>query len=55
VLDDRGKDIARGSASSLTEAGPNVSRSTMQRLLLSASAWKVRSRSIVSSSIYLSI
>ncbi len=27
--------------------GPNVSRSTIVRLLLSANAWKVRSRSIV--------
>src|ERR1700685_2778483 len=45
----------RGSASSLTEAGPKVSRSTMWRLLLSASAWKVRSRSIVWLSMYLSV
>ena len=31
-------DIDSGSASSLTEAGPKVSRSSMVRLLLSASA-----------------
>jgi len=47
--------MARGSASALTEAGPEASRSTMLRLLLSANARKVRSMSIVWSSIYLSI
>ena len=51
VLDDRCEGHLQ-LASSLTEA-LDVSRSTMLRLLLSASAWKVRSRPIVWSSIYL--
>src|SRR5580704_15001477 len=49
------RDMARGAANSLTEAGPRVSRSTMVRLLWSASAWNVRSRSVIWSGIYLSI
>src|SRR5664280_1647974 len=48
-------DMASGSASWLTEADPPASRSTMVRRLLSASAWNVRSRSIVPSSMYLTI
>src|SRR5215208_2935920 len=38
-----GSDIGRGRASSLTEAGPRLKRSTMTRRLGSASAWKTRS------------
>ena len=48
-------DMSRGSASWLIEAGPSVSRSTIERLLLSASAWNVLSRSIVWSSMCFSI
>src|ERR687887_2628482 len=38
-----GSDIGSGRASSLTEAGPRLNRSTMTRRLGSASAWKTRS------------
>ena len=37
-------DISSGAASSLTEAGPRVSRSTIQRRPGSDRAWKARSR-----------
>src|SRR5882672_10203524 len=50
-----GSDIASGLASSLTEAGPRVSRSTMTRRDGSASAWNTRSRGTDWLSIYLSI
>jgi hypothetical protein len=36
--------MASGSASSLTDAGPRISRSTMSRRVESASAWKTRSK-----------
>src|SRR4029077_7168514 len=39
-----GSAIANGLASSLTEAGPRDSRSTMARRLLSPSAWNTSSR-----------
>src|SRR5918999_175299 len=38
-----GSDIGSGRASSLTEAGPRLNRSTMTRRLGSASAWNTRS------------
>lgn len=36
--------MSNGLASSLTDAGPRASRSTMARRLLSASAWNIRSK-----------
>ena len=39
------QEIYQGRASSLTDAGPRDSRSTIARRLLSTSAWNVRSRS----------
>src|SRR5216683_3401263 len=47
--------MASGLASSLTEAGPWLSRSTMTRRPGSASAWKTRSRSAAWLSMYLSM
>jgi dihydrofolate reductase len=38
-----GSDIVSGRASSLTEAGPRLNRSTIRRRLGSASAWNIRS------------
>ena len=38
-----GSDMASGSASSLTEAGPRLSRTTIERRLGSASAWNALS------------
>ena len=45
-----GSDIASGAASSLTDAGPRLSRATMERRLGSASAWKARSSRSASAS-----
>ena len=39
-----GSDISSGRLSSLTDAGPCVSRSTIARRVGSASAWNARSR-----------
>ena len=39
-----GKDMERGFASSLTDAGPRDSRSIIARRVGSASAWNVKSR-----------
>jgi hypothetical protein len=40
MLQPAGSDMASGRASSLTEAGPRLSRSTMDRRVGSARAWK---------------
>jgi hypothetical protein len=50
-----GSDIASGCASSLTDAGPRLNRSTMIRRVGSASAWNMRSRDASWLSICLSI
>jgi hypothetical protein len=49
------RDMASGLPSSLTDAGPRLSRSTMRRRPGSASAWNTRSRSATWLSMYLSI
>ncbi len=48
-------DMLSGLASSLTDAGPRLSRSTMRRLLGSDSAWNTRSSVAVWLSMYLTI